>query len=98
MSRFAIKVARIETAKGGRADSQVCITFSIDRGTVGFQVPVRLSVRDYDDTEMVQAARSTLHGIFVELAAQTLHSKLSAKELRQLSGMSLRARSLPRAS
>jgi hypothetical protein len=61
-------------------------------------VPVRLSVRDYDDTEMVQAARSTLHGIFVELAAQTLHSKLSAKELRQLSGMSLRARSLPRAS
>ena len=92
MSRFTIKVARIETAKGGRADSQVCITFSIDRGTVGFQVPIHLSVRDYDDTEMIQAARDALHRVFVELAAQTLHSKLSAKELRLLSGMSLRAR------
>jgi hypothetical protein len=92
MSKFTIKVARIEAAKGSRADSQVCITFSIDRGTLSFQVPVRLSVRDYDDTEMVQAARSSLHEIFVELAAQTLHAKLSGKELRLLSGMSLRAR------
>jgi hypothetical protein len=33
-----------------------------------------------------------LHEIFVELAAQTLHAKLSGKELRLLSGMSLRAR------
>ncbi len=92
MGKFKIKVARIEAATGSRADSDVCITFSIDRRTVSFQVPIRLSVRDYDDTEMVQAARSTLHGIFVELAAQTLHARLSAKELRLLSDMSLRAR------
>ena len=92
MSKFKIKVARIEAATGSRADSQVCITFQIDRGTIGFQVPIRLSVMDYDDTEMVQAARSTLHRTFVELAAQTRHSKLSAKELGLLSGMSLRAR------
>ena len=93
MSKFKIKVARIEAATtGSRSDSQVCITFSIDRGTVGFQVPIHLSVRDYDDTEMIQAARDALHRVFVELAAQTLHSKLSADELRLLSRMSLRAR------
>lgn len=92
MNKFKIKVARIETGTGSRADSQVCITFSIDRGTASFKVPIRLSVRDYDDTEMVQVARSALHRTFVELAAQTLHSKLSAKELRLLSGMNLRPR------
>ena len=92
MSKFKIKVSRIEAATGSRAHSQVCITFAIDRGTLCFQVPIRLSVSDYDDTEMVQAARSALHRTFVELAAQTRHSKLSDKELGLLSGMSLRAR------
>jgi hypothetical protein len=92
MNKFKIKVARIEAATGSRVDSRVCITFSIDRGTVSFRVPIDLSVRDFDDTEMVQAARSALHLTFVELAAQTSHSKLSAKELGLLSGMSLRAK------
>jgi hypothetical protein len=87
MSKFKIKVIRIEAAASGRA---VSITFAIDRGTVRFQVPIRLSAHDYDDTEMVQAARSTLHRIFVELAAQSRDWKLSSKDLRQLSGMSRR--------
>jgi DNA-binding FadR family transcriptional regulator len=87
MSKFNMKVARIEAAAGS---GTVCITFQIDRGAVSFQVPIRLSVKDYDDTEMVQAARSTLHRIFVELAAQSRDWKLSAKDLRQLSGMNLR--------
>lgn len=92
MRKFKIKVARIEVASGRHAESQVCITFQIDGGTVNFRVPIRLKVSDYDDTEMVQAARNTLHQTFVELAAQSQHWKLSAKELRLLSGMSLRAR------
>jgi hypothetical protein len=83
-------VARIEAARGSRADSQVCITFDITRGPVGFQVPIHLKVSDYDDTEMVQAARSALHGIFVELGHQTLHWSLSAKELRLLADMNFR--------
>ena len=87
MSKFKIKTTRIEAAAGGRA---VSITFQIDRGTVSFQVPVRLSANDYDDTEMVQAARSALHRIFVELAVQSRDWKLSARDLQQLSGMSLR--------
>lgn len=94
MSKFRIKVARIEAiaARGSQAGSQVCITFQIDRGKVNFSVPIFLKARDYDDTEMVQAARSTLHRTFAELATQTQDWNLSAKELRVLSGMSLRAR------
>jgi len=92
MSKFKIKVARIERASSSQADSQVCITFQIDRGTVNFRVPILLNVSDYDDTEMVRAARSTLHRTFVQLAAQTRDWNLSAKELRLLSGISLRAR------
>jgi hypothetical protein len=55
-------------------------------------VPIRLNVSDYDDTEMVEVARSTLHRTFVELAAQTRHWKLSAKDLRLLARMSFRVR------
>jgi hypothetical protein len=86
-SKFKIKVARIEAAAGSRT---VCITFQIERGAVHFQVPIRLSISDYDDTEMVRAARSTLHRAFVELAAQSQDWKLSAKDMQQLSSMSLR--------
>jgi hypothetical protein len=39
---------------------------------------------------MVQAARNALHRNFVELAAQSRDWKLSEKDLRQLSDMSLR--------
>ena len=94
MSKFKIKVARIEAARGQRADQQVCITFQITHGPVGFQVPIHLKVGDYDDTEMVQAARSALHEIFVDLGHKTLHWRLSAKELRLLADMSLRPRNM----
>jgi hypothetical protein len=49
-----------------------------------------MDIRDFDDTEMVQAARSALHRTFVELAAQSQKWKLTAQDLRQLSSMSLR--------
>lgn len=91
MSKFKIKMARIEAASS-RADSQVYITFQIDRGPVNFRVPIHLNVSDYDDTEIVQAARSTLHRTFVELAAQTRRWRLSPKELQLLSSMNVRAK------
>jgi hypothetical protein len=90
MSKFKIKVARIETVAGTEDGTQVRITFQIDRGLLTFQVPIFLSIRDFDDSEMVQAARSTLHRMFVELAAQSQRWKLSAKDLQQLSNMSSR--------
>jgi hypothetical protein len=85
-----IKSGPHRTVAGAEEDTQVRITFQVDRGLITFQVPIFLSIRDFDDSEMVQAARSTLYRMFVELAAQSQSWKLSAKDLQQLSNMSLR--------
>jgi hypothetical protein len=90
MSKFKITVARIEANARREQDAQVRITFRIDRASISFQVPILLSIRDFDDTEMVQAARSALHRTCVELAAQSQKWKLTSEDLRQLSSMSLR--------
>jgi hypothetical protein len=90
MNQSKIKLARIEIAAGDREDRQVCITFQIEHGAVSFQIPICLNVSSYDDTEMVQAARSSLHRTFVELAVQTSSWKLSAEDLGQLSKISAR--------
>ena len=92
MSKFKIKVARIEAVTDNRAGSQIRITFRITHGPVAFQVPIHLKVSDYDDSEMVRAARNALHEVFVDLGHQTLHWSLSAKELRLLADMNLRPR------
>lgn len=96
MRKTKIKVARIEAATDNRPDAQVCVTFQVDCGGVTFQVPVRLSGSDYDDTEMVRVARNTLHRTFVELASRTEDWNLSAKDLQQLSGMNLRRKQTSR--
>ena len=90
MSKFEITVARIEVDARGKRNEQVRITFQIDRAPISFLVPILLNIGDFDDTEMVQAARSALHRTFVELAAQSQKWKLTAQDLRQLSSMSLR--------
>ena len=90
MSKFKITVARIEVDARGKQNKQVRITFQVDRAPISFQVPILLNIGDFDDTEMVQAARSALHRTFVELAAQSQKWKLTAQDLRQLSSMSLR--------
>lgn len=90
MSKFKITVARIEVDARGKQDEQVRITFQIDRAPISFQVPILLSIRDFDDTEVVRAARNALHRTFVELAAQSQRWKLTSEDLRQLSSMSVR--------
>ena len=90
MSKFKITVARIEVDARGKQDEQVRITFQMDRAPISFQVPILLSIRDFDDTEMVRAARNALHRTFVELAALSQRWKLTSQDLRQLSTMSLR--------
>jgi hypothetical protein len=90
MSKFKITVARIEVVARGEQDAQVRITFQVDRAPISFRLPVLLSIKDFDDTEMVQAARSALHRTFVELAAQSRKWKLTAQDLRRLSSTSLR--------
>jgi hypothetical protein len=90
MSKFKITVARIEVTARHEQDAQVRITFQVDRAPISFQLPILLSIKDFDDTEMIQAARSALHRTFVELAAQSQKWKLTAQDLRQLSSMSSR--------
>jgi hypothetical protein len=87
---FQIKVARIETTGQRKLDGQVCVTFQIKRAPTSFQVPVVLSISDFDDTEMVKAARSALSWTFAELALQSQKWKLTANGVKQLSRMSLR--------
>jgi len=90
MNKFKIKVARMETTGRDEQERQVCVTFQLDRRGISFQVPVLLSLKEFDDTEMVQAARNALHRIFVELASQSRKWKLSAKDLKRLSDVSMR--------
>ncbi len=49
-----------------------------------------LSISDFDDTEMVQAARSALSWTFAELAAQSQKWKLTANDIKRLTSMNLR--------
>jgi hypothetical protein len=92
MRKFKVKVARIETTGRGKQAGQVHVTFQVDGTPSSFQVPIILSVKDFDDTEMVQAARSALHRTFANLASQSREWKLSATDLKQLSRMSLRSK------
>ena len=105
MAKFMIAVARIEEITADGRDSQVRVTFHIDCGPIRFQIPIDcgpirfqipifLNMTDFDDTEMVQAARDVLHRIFVDLAAQTQEWKLTVEELQQLSSMSSRPKAL----
>ena len=93
MNKFKIKVARIEASYEHQQERQVCVTFQLDRRQTSFQVPVLLKCDDFDDTEMVQAARNALHRIFAELSTQSKQWRLSANDVKRLSGLSMRARS-----
>ena len=90
MSEFKIKLARVEAFEGGAQGEQVCAVFYIERGPIGFQVPIYLQGRDFDDTEAVQVARNSLYRMFVELAKQSKVWDLSPAELERLSKMNLR--------
>jgi hypothetical protein len=93
MNKFKIKVARIETTGQVERNQRVCVTFQLDRRLTSFQVPVLLSINEFDDTEMVQAARNALHLIFADAALQSLKWKLTANDLEQLSSISMRPKS-----
>jgi hypothetical protein len=90
MEEFKFKVVRIEAVTLDPQGEQVRVTFQVDCGLSSFQIPVLLSMKDFDDTEMVQAARNALHKTFVELAAQSEKWKLTRRELQQLSSISSR--------
>jgi hypothetical protein len=85
MSEFKVTLARVEAAQG----KQICAVFHIERGLIGFHVPIYLRARDFDNREMVQGARNSLHRMFVELANQSKVWELSPAELERLSNINL---------
>jgi hypothetical protein len=93
MNKFKIKVSRIEANGEHEQETQVCVTFQLDRPHTSFQVPVLVRLDEFDDTEMVQAARNALHRIFAELSSQSKSWRLTANDMKRLSGLSMRARS-----
>lgn len=90
MSEFKIKLARIEVFEESEQGKQVCAVFQIERGPIGFHIPIYLQGRDFDDTEVVQAARNSLYRLFADLADQSKVWELSPAELERLSKMNLR--------
>jgi hypothetical protein len=93
MNKFKIKVARIETTGQHAQERHVCVTFQLDRRPISFQVPVHLRLEDFDDTEMVQVAKNALHRIFAELSSQSQKWRLTANDVKRLSGLSMRVKS-----
>jgi hypothetical protein len=90
MKEFKISVSRIETVAGSEGDKEVCITFNFERLPIAFQIPLFLKHKDFDDTEMIRAARNTLHGIFADLASQCESWSLTGTELQELAKLNLR--------
>lgn len=90
MSKFKVTLARIEVFEEGEQGKQVCAVFQIERGPIGFHIPIYLQGRDFDDTEVVQAARNSLYRMFAELADQSRVWELSPAELERLSKMNMR--------
>lgn len=90
MSEFKIKLARIEVFEESEQGRQVCAVFQIERGPIGFHIPIYLQGHDFDDTEVVQAARNSLYRILAGLANQSKVWELSPTELERLSKMNLR--------
>jgi hypothetical protein len=93
LQEFTIKIARIERMAGSAAGDEVCLTFRFERGAVGFDLPVFLKAVEFDDTEMVQVARSRLSEIFLQLADQCDGWKLSDEALKDLAELNLRSSS-----
>ena len=90
MSEFKVTLARIEVVDEGEQGKQIRAVFHIERDVISFNVPIYLRARDFDNSEMVQAARNSLHRMFVEPANQSKVWELSPAELERLSNMNLR--------
>ena len=90
MDDFNISVSRIEMVGRVCKNTEVCVTFTFERGPIVFQMPLFLEHADFDDTEMIKAARSILHDIFAQLAVQCETWKLTSAELEELKHLNLR--------
>jgi hypothetical protein len=90
LQKFTIRVARVEKTAASPAGDDICLTFRFERGPIGFDLPVVLNSSTFDDTELVQVARSRLSEIFLQLAAQSETWKLSSEALSALARLNRR--------
>jgi hypothetical protein len=83
-------VSRVQMVTPLQGKKEVCVTFKFERDQVVFQIPICLTHKDFDDTEMIRATRNTLHTIFSDLANQCKSWSLMNTELQELMMSNLR--------
>jgi len=89
MAEGKVTIARLE-ATAPIEERRVRVTFNIEYQQTSFQLPITLDMNEFDDTEMIQAARDILHRMFVELADESKRWELTSQERKILSEGNLR--------
>jgi hypothetical protein len=90
MDEFKIKIARIEMVSPNERGQDVRLAFQFESGQISFSLPVFVNSREFDDTEVVEVARSKLYDIFRQLCSQCKGWRLSDDEHRELARISAR--------
>ena len=92
MRKCKISLARLEVI-APISNELVRATFRIKCQQTSFDLPIILEMKDFDDTEIIQAARDTLHRVFAELSSESKQWKLTPQERKMLSNQNLRRNS-----
>jgi hypothetical protein len=90
MDEFKIKIARIETISPNERGEDVRLAFQFESGQISFSLPVFVNSREFDDTEVVEVARSKLYDVFRQLCSQCKGWQLSDDERRELARINAR--------
>jgi hypothetical protein len=90
MDEFKIKIARIEMISPNELGEDVRLAFQFESGQINFSLPVFLNSREFDDTEVVEVARSKLYDLFKQLCSQCEGWQLSDDERRKLARINAR--------
>lgn len=90
MGKFKIEVARIEMISPNERGEDIRLTFQFEGHQTSFDLPIFLSSCEYDDTEIIEVARSKLHDVFGQLCSQCENWQLSDDERRELAKINVR--------
>jgi hypothetical protein len=90
MDEFKIKIARIEMISPNERGEDVRLGFQFESDQIGFSLPIYLNSSEFDDTEVVEVARSKLYDVFKQLCSQCEEWQLSDDERRKLARINAR--------
>ncbi|RZN35616.1 hypothetical protein [Bradyrhizobium sp. Leo121] len=90
MDGFKIKIARIEIISPNERGEDLRLAFQFESDQTSFSLPVFLNSREFDDTEVVEVARSKLYEVFRQLCDQCKVWQLSDDERRKLASINAR--------